>query len=128
MAVIDNLKLFEGERILIVEDEYLVARETRTMLEKCGATVIGPVSNVTDGMSLAQTDQVDGAILDIELDGEMVFPLADLLETLGIPFVFASGYDPSILPDRYGGYLICAKPAHLDRIAEALFAPRQAMH
>lgn len=123
-----NVELFMGKRILIVEDEYLVAQETRRMLEKLGAIVVGPVSKVEDGMDLAHEAKIDAAILDINLDGEMVFPLADLLESMHIPFVFATGYDPSFLPERYGGYVLCEKPAHLDVIARALFAPASPNH
>jgi two-component SAPR family response regulator len=123
-----NLKLFAGKRILIVEDEYLVAQETRRMLEKCGAHVVGPVSNLADGTDYTRNGQVDAAILDIKLDEELVFPLADLLDSLAIPFVFATGHEASILPDRYKGYILCEKPAHLDAIAKALFAPENRDH
>lgn len=118
----ENLKLLSGKRILIVEDEYLVAEETRRVLEKCGAHVIGPVSNVQDGIALVHAGGIDAAVLDIKLNDELVFPLADLLDSLGIPFVFATGYEPSILPERYKGYILCEKPSHLDTIAKALFA------
>ena len=119
----DYLKLFAGKRLLIVEDEYLVADEARRSLGKLGAEVVGPVSNVAEGMELVQIGGVDAAILDVQLDGEVVFPLADLLENLSIPFVFATGADPSIVAGRYSAYVICEKPMHLDSIAKALFAP-----
>jgi DNA-binding LytR/AlgR family response regulator len=124
----DHLKLLAGKRILIVEDEFLVAEETRSSLKRYGVDVVGPVANVAEGIGLVDGGQIDAAILDIRLEGEVVFPLADLLEERSIPFVFATGVDPSIIPGRYSGYVICEKPMHLDVIAEALFGPNRADH
>lgn len=123
-----GLDFFAGKRILVVEDEYLVAKETKAMLEKLGATVVGPVPRVDDGIDLVYNEKVDAAILDIRIDEELVFPLADLLDIRGIPFVFASGYEPFFLPEGYKGYILCEKPAHLEVIAKALFAPETRDH
>jgi len=118
----------DGKRILIVEDEFLVANETRRSLKRYGAEVVGPVSNVDEGIDLVHNGNIHAAILDVRLDGELVFPLADLLDSRAIPFVFATGVDPSAIPGRYSGYVICEKPTHLDVIAKALFAPRSSGH
>ena len=124
----ENLKRLQDKHILVVEDEYLVADETRRLLEKWGAVVVGPVSNVSDGIELVNTGTVHAAILDIRLDGELVFPLADLLDERAIPFVFATGYDATMLPERYSGYILCEKPAQLEVIAKALFASGSGHH
>jgi CheY-like chemotaxis protein len=124
----DHLKLFADQRILIVEDEFLFAEEARRSLERYGAEVVGPVSSVAEGIDLVESSNIDAAILDVRLDGEVVFPLADLLDQRAIPFVFATGVDPSAIPARYSGYVICEKPMHLDVIAKALFAPTSSDH
>lgn len=116
------LHLLARKRILVVEDEYFLADETRKQLVALKADVIGPVATVEDAFALIETAIVDGAILDIHLGDEFVFPVADKLDTLDIPFVFASGYDPSVLPERFSGFLLCAKPTELSKIAHGLFA------
>ena len=115
------LKLFVGKRVLIVEDEYFLADDTRRKLEDNGAVVIGPVGTVGAALELLETEQVDGAILDIHLVDDLVFPVAEELERREIPFVFATGYDPSILPAKFTGFALCEKPTELNSIAEALF-------
>jgi len=128
LPVTNDLDLFSGKRVLIVEDEYLVAMDTRRALEKAGATVVGPASNVDDGLTLVRSQKIDAAILDINLDGDMVFPIADLLDEMNIPFVFASGYNPSQIPGKYSGYVLCEKPTELGHIARALFNPKCDLH
>ena len=118
----NGLHLLAGKHVLIVEDEYFVADEVRRALEKAGAVVVGPAPSVEIGMHLIDDNNVDGAILDIRLDGETVFPIAERLQDLGIPFVFATAYMQADIPERYGGYYLCEKPAELSAIAEALFA------
>lgn len=116
---------FAGQRVLIVEDEYLLANETRRRLVKLGAIVIGPTARVDQALELIQDEDVDAAILDVHLDGEMVFPVAERLDELKIPYVFATGYDPSIIPARFTGFVLCEKPIEIERIARALFGPRR---
>ena len=118
------LHLLQGKRILVVEDEYFLADETRRKLEVLAAEVIGPVASVEDAIALIEAEIVDGAILDVYLGDEFVFPVADKLEALDIPFVFATGYDQSVLPDGFPGFLLCEKPTELSNIARALFGDR----
>ncbi|MBB3559016.1 CheY-like chemotaxis protein [Rhizobium sp. BK512] len=113
--------LFAGKRVLVVEDEFLLAEETRRELVKLGAVVIGPTPRVDDALFLIEDEQIDAAILDVFLSDAMVFPVAERLEELGIPFVFATAYDPSIIPERFGGYILCDKPIELENIAQGLF-------
>lgn len=114
-------KQFAGKRILIVEDEYFLADETRRKLEDLGAIVIGPAAGARQALSLIHQHKVDAAILDIHLGDEFVFPVADELEGRDIPFVFATGYDPSFIPVKYTGFALCEKPTELEKIARALF-------
>jgi CheY-like chemotaxis protein len=116
---------FSGKRILVVEDEYFLADETRRKLQKLGATVVGPTGRVDNALELIEEQHIDAAILDIHLDGDLVFPVAEKLETLGIPYVFATGYDPSIIPARFSGFILSEKPIDLEHIAKALFGSTQ---
>lgn len=121
-------QMFAGRRILIVEDEYLLADETRYQLEQLGAIVAGPTGQIDVALQLIDDEQVDAAILDIHLDGELVFPVAERLLTLNIEFVFASGYDALILPERFRGFVLNEKPIDLENIARALFGPKSDLH
>jgi len=92
----------KGCRILVVEDEYLIADDLRSILLEAGAEVLGPVPNVEDAASLIEAEQqIDGALLDINLNGTMAFNIADTLVAREVPFVFATGYDQWAIPDRF---------------------------
>ncbi|WP_037082608.1 response regulator [Neorhizobium vignae] len=118
-------QLFHGKHILIVEDEYFLADETRRKLELVGAVVVGPTATVDGAMELVNTSRIDAAILDAHLGDDFVFPVADELEKRDIPFVFATGYDPAFIPTAYTGFALCEKPTELDKIAAALFTSYQ---
>jgi CheY-like chemotaxis protein len=88
-----------GRRILIVEDEYIIAADLAQLLEGLGVTVIGPVGSVADALALlAGEPAIDAAVLDVTLGTEKIFPVADALRARGVPFVFATGYDAWIIP------------------------------
>ena len=90
-----------GRRLLVVEDEYFLAAELVEALSADGAKVIGPAASVDDALDLLDdTAQLDGAVLDLNLQGEMAFPVADALMERDIPFVFLTGYDQSVIPPR----------------------------
>lgn len=111
-----------GRRILLVEDEYFIADDLVRAFEADGATLVGPVSSIDDALDLiGGTDRVDGAVLDINLRGEMAYPVADALSARGVPFVFATGYDAAAIPPRYAHVPRCEKPVEAARIAAALF-------
>ncbi|WP_244598545.1 response regulator [Rhizobium tubonense] len=116
--------LFANKRVLIVEDEYFLADETRLKLEDLGAIVIGPVATVRAALDLLDNESVDAAILDIHLGDGLVFPVAEELERCNVPFVFATGYDPSVIPEKFTGFTLSAKPTELGYIADALFGER----
>lgn len=116
------LKLLAGKRILIVEDEYFIADETRKALQAAGAHVVGPAPSVNIGMAMIDDEKIDAAILDIRLEGETVFPIADRLHNESIPFVFATSYINANIPEKFGGYHLCEKPTALAEIAAALFS------
>ncbi len=122
----------EGQ-VLLVEDEAIVALELCRALEESGWRVIGPASTLAEAYRLlAQHDHIDAAVLDVNLNGEMVYPLADILETRGVPFLFCSGYETVERVDRYRYSPVVRKPtsfavlmSELRRILAA--GPRQAM-
>lgn len=101
-------------RILVAEDEYLIARHMRALLRRLGGEVIGPVPNLDRAIELARTERLEAAILDIKLaDDRPVYPLADLLAERGVPFLFVSGYGPQDIPRRYRKVQLIVKPANL---------------
>ena len=91
-----------GRRVLIVEDEYFLADDLSQAVAQLEAEVLGPVATCEDAFDLLSTgEQIDLAVLDINLEGEAVFPFADTLIEQGVPFLFATGYDQASVPARY---------------------------
>ena len=84
-----NLK---GLRVLVVEDEMMVSMLIEDMLSDLGCTVVGPASRLDEAIELANRAEIDCAVLDVNLGGQPIFPLADLLRQKGAPFAFATGY------------------------------------
>ncbi|RDI53594.1 response regulator [Microvirga subterranea] len=118
----DLLSALRGRRILVVEDEYMMADDLQYDLEKAGAKVVGPVPSVADALRLLATeDAIDGAILDVNLRGEKAYPVADVLRDRGIPFVLATGYEQWALPGAYKDVPRCEKPVDLRHLARTLF-------
>ncbi len=107
-------------RILIVEDEMLVAMLIEDTVLDLGHQVIGPAMRLETAMSVAASEDIDFAILDINLAGKQSFPVADQLTERGIPFMFASGYGAAGLADPYREAAILQKPFSPEQIASAL--------
>jgi CheY-like chemotaxis protein len=110
-----------AKRVLVVEDEYLTAMDMSAYLESEGAHVVGPASSVNAALEALQRAELDGAILDVNLRGEMAYPVADALAARGIPFVFTTGYDARMVPARFADVRRCEKPATPAAIGQALF-------
>ena len=91
-----------GKAIMVVEDEYLIALNIEMVIVDLGASVLGPFSQIDDALSALQgnTGLPDAAILDINIRGRHVFPVADRLQERNIPFVFATGYDNWTIPSH----------------------------
>lgn len=108
-------------RILVVEDEYLLADDLCHALEQAGAIVLGPVPGVEEALALIEAEpRIDAAVLDVNLRGDMVFPVADALHHRSVPFTFATGYDQWILPDRFAAHPRIEKPFRADKLAAKL--------
>ena len=98
-------------RILVVEDSVFVIMSLEAMFEDLGWQIVGPATQLADGLQLAQTAQFDAALLDVNLDGEMSWPIAEALRKRGIPFAFGTGYDvATVLPANLAGSAIFSKP------------------
>ncbi len=111
-----------GRRVLLVEDDYFIAVDLKTGFEEGGAEVLGPVPSVKEALALiASTAQIDAAVLDINLQDELVYPVADALHARGVPFLFATGYDPAAVPPPHGGVTLCQKPIDPQIVARTLF-------
>lgn len=114
--------ILAGHRILIVEDEYYLADDLRAALSQQGATIVGPASTVARARQLIDDGAPDFAILDINLKGELIFPLADDLRRRGIPFLFTTGYDAAIIPAAYRDVDRWEKPVDAEEIAVVIAA------
>jgi CheY-like chemotaxis protein len=108
-------------RILVVEDEALIAVMIEEWLRELGCTHLGPAATVASAMALVD-DTLDGAILDISLGRETSFGIADRLTAMGIPFVFATGHSDSALPPRFAGSLTLSKPFDFDALGRVIAA------
>lgn len=110
-----------GLRVLLVEDENLVAMLLEDMLGELGYTVVGPVARLKKALEMAQHEAIDLAILDVNINGEQAYPVAEALAARGIPFVFSTGYGERGLPLRYHGHPTLQKPFQQHDL-EKLFA------
>lgn len=118
-----------GLRLLVVEDEMLIAMTIEDVLTDLGCTVVGPASSVAKAMDLLTKEEIDGAILDLNLKGEQALPVAEALQKRGKPFFFLTGYgssasnqllfDAPTLPKPFD-------PVSLQQLIEETIAPKRA--
>lgn len=107
-----------GARVMLAEDEPLIAMMITDMLGSSGATVVGPFTSVANALTC--NEPFDVALLDVNLDGEQVYPVADKLREAGRPFVFATGYDNAVIDPRFAGAVVLQKPLDPGAVADAL--------
>lgn len=111
----------EGRRILVVEDEYLIADDVCEALVAAGAEVVGPCPTVEAAAAMLTREvRIDAALLDINLRGDPVFPVADALAARGVPFAFATGYDRWSIPKRFDAVALLEKPLKVRQIIATL--------
>jgi ActR/RegA family two-component response regulator len=110
----------KGLRVLIVEDQYLIADELRRAVTALGATPVGPCPTVDDAIVVLDSQPVHFALLDLNLRGEQVLPVADELIRRGVPFAFATGYEPWVIPEQYRKHPRIEKPASPIALRQAL--------
>jgi CheY-like chemotaxis protein len=112
----------DGRSILLVEDDYLIAMDVEASLQADGAQVIGPAATVPAALALiSRTEDIDAAILDINLRGTTSYAIADALQARGVPLIFVTGYDERVVPARYTGIPVCQKPFDLSVCTRLLF-------
>lgn len=107
----DRKRILQGARVLVVEDEMMAASMLEMILGDCGCVVVGPVPSMDEGLALAAGEPIDAAILDVNLGGQPVFPIADMLAARQVPVVFVTGYGaPGVDDKRYPGAPVVQKP------------------
>jgi DNA-binding response OmpR family regulator len=104
------LKALADCRVLVVEDEVLIAMAVEQLLSEQGCTVIGPVGSVLRALRLIGTNEIDAAVLDVNLGREKVFPVADALADANVPFVLLTGHTGDLLPEAHRERPIVVKP------------------
>lgn len=109
-------------RILVVEDEVLVSVMVETVLTDLGCEIVGPAGSVAGAVALAKTERLSGALLDVNIRGESVYPVADLLKLRGIPFIFVTGYKRRELPPPHDDAAMLEKPFDETMLADTIRA------
>lgn len=97
-------------RVLVVEDEMMVSMLIEDVLVEQRCAVVGPYGQLADALAAARTQALDLAVLDVNIIGGRVYPVAEVLEQRGIPFVFLSGYGQSAVPSDHPDWKVCSKP------------------
>jgi DNA-binding response OmpR family regulator len=107
-------------RILILDDEPLIAMMVEDWLTEIGCEAVGPANSVASALRLVESEKLDGAILDVSLGGENSYSVADALRTRGIPFTFVTGRGADGVDSRFEGAPVLAKPFDFDAIKRAM--------
>jgi len=103
-------ELCEGRRVLVVEDEALIAFDLEAMLTDAGIVVVGPVATLDAAISAAKTATVDAALLDVSLARQLVWPAAEILQRRNIPFLFLTGFAGHSFPEAFASCVKLEKP------------------
>ena len=107
----------QGKKILVVEDFVIIALDIEQMLEDLGCEVVGPASHLDEAMELASKANIDGALLDVNLDGQDIDPVARVLDRRQIPFIFVTGYDTLHISDEFQSRPVIIKPFVVDDVS-----------
>ena len=108
---------------MIVEDEFVIADDVAAMLREAGADIIGPAASLPEGMRLAtDTETIDAGVLNVDLGGVEVFPLADELMARGVKIMFLTGYGDENIPERFASVPCCRKPTGPAGVIKELIA------
>jgi DNA-binding response OmpR family regulator len=109
-----------AKKILIVEDGYLLAEAIADSVRSCGMEPVGPVGRLEQACRMARERALDGALLDVRLNGDVSFPVASILRMRGIPFIFLTGYENQQIPLDFRGAPVLPKPFEIDELKEAI--------
>ncbi|WEK47804.1 MAG: response regulator [Candidatus Andeanibacterium colombiense] len=109
-----------GKKILVVEDEYFIAADLSRELSDLGAVVVGPAGNLMSALSLIAEEQLDAAVLDVNLEGLHSYPVMEELGRKSVPYLLLTGYDEWSLPQEWRGVPRITKPCSAGAIAKLL--------
>lgn len=110
----------KGKRVLVVEDETLISMLFEDILGDLDCEVVGPALNIRQATDLARTADIDVAVLDVNLAGDPIFPVAEILAERGVPLVFSSGYGSTGLPDKWQDRATLPKPFTSGQVEDVL--------
>jgi DNA-binding NtrC family response regulator len=111
---------FSGRRVLLVEDDMIVAWLLEDMLAELDCAVVGPAASVDQALAMIDVEAIDVAVLDVNLNGQMSYPIADALAARGVPFAFSTGYHKDSLLEDYRIFPALQKPFHLQELTDML--------
>jgi CheY-like chemotaxis protein len=114
------MSALSGKRVLVVEDEPVVAMALEDMLVELGCVVLGPAYSLEQALQLIATEAIDAAVLDINLNGERSYPVADALNLGGVPYAFATGYAPEGIDRQSRSPPVLEKPYRLHQLEHVL--------
>jgi CheY-like chemotaxis protein len=110
-----------GIRVLVVEDSFMIISALELAFESFGWTIVGPATRVPKALALVKTENFDAVLLDVNLDGEMSWDVAEALKARGIPFVLTTGYDlDASLPASLQGSSIVRKPYNISALRKSI--------
>jgi DNA-binding response OmpR family regulator len=109
-----------GGSVFLVEDEVMIRMMVADMLEELGYKVAAEAGDIGEALRLAQSTEFDFAILDVNVNGKVISPVADLIQAKGRPFIFATGYGSSGLPEQYRDRPALQKPFQLDALSKTI--------
>jgi DNA-binding response OmpR family regulator len=111
-----------GLRVLVIEDEMLISMLIEDLLAEYGCTVVGPFNRVVDALDVAHHQSIDLALLDVNIAGIKVYPVAEALHVRGIPFLLLSGYGEAAIPHDRPTWAACVKPFRTEELVKRLVA------
>ena len=110
-----------GRRVLVIEDEYVLADDIARALRELGARVVGPVGELAEAASLVESDiMIDGAVVDINLRSDMIFPVVRILRARKVPVLFTTGYDRKSIDAEFHDVRLWEKPLDIPAMARDL--------
>lgn len=121
-AVVPEKRDLAGVRLMVVEDELLVGMLLKRTLEGFGAVVVGPYARLAEGLAAARSERFDGAVLDLNLAGELANPIADQLLAHSVPFLFITGFQRESIDRRYASVPVLQKPIDATALERGLLA------
>jgi len=106
-------RFLDKHRLLILEDDYLAALDLQQLIEDFGGTVVGPVGRLEQAVDLSRSEELDGAILDVRLNGSTSYPLARELIDKGVPVIFLTGFAPGSMESEFNDVPLLSKPLEI---------------